>query len=70
MVRGDIRSSFGSLSGTADGVPLTLTLTVVDASTGAPVPGAAVYLWHCDRDQNYLRGVQEADASGVLPSSS
>ncbi|MEK6438809.1 hypothetical protein [Pseudonocardia sp. T1-2H] len=38
--------------------------------------GAAVYLWHCDRDgnyslyskgvtgENYLRGVQEADASG------
>jgi protocatechuate 3,4-dioxygenase beta subunit len=37
-----------------------------------------VYLWHCDRegryslysdgatDQNYLRGVQEADAAGVV----
>ncbi|MDN5930375.1 MAG: intradiol ring-cleavage dioxygenase [Pseudonocardia sp.] len=76
VVRSDIRSSFGSLTGTADGVPLTLTLTVVDASTGAPRPGAAVYLWHCDRagayslydvdDQNYLRGVQVADASGVV----
>ena len=39
-------------------------------------PGAAVYLWHCDRDglyslytvpdQNYLRGVQAADASGEV----
>lgn len=76
VVRSDIRTSFGSLSGTADGVPLTLTLTVVDASTGAPRPGAAVYLWHCDRagayslydvaDRNYLRGVQVADASGVV----
>ncbi len=40
------------------------------------LPGAAVYLWHCDRngdyplysraaaDQNYLRGVQAADDSG------
>ncbi|MHA6782342.1 intradiol ring-cleavage dioxygenase [Pseudonocardia saturnea] len=76
VVRSDIRTSFGSLSGTADGVPLTLTLTVVDAPPRAPLPGAAVYLWHCDRDgtyslydvadQNYLRGVQVADASGVV----
>lgn len=76
VVRSDIRTSFGSLRGTADGVPLTLTLTVVDAAGGAPLPGAAVYLWHCDRDgayslydvadRNYLRGVQVADASGVV----
>jgi protocatechuate 3,4-dioxygenase beta subunit len=76
VVRSDIRSSFGSLSGTADGVPLTITLTVVDASSGAALPGATVYLWHCDRegsyslydvaDQNYLRGVQVADSSGVV----
>ena len=50
---------------------------MVDASTGSPVSGAAVYTWHCDRDgqyslysrgasdQNYLRGVQETDANGV-----
>ena len=78
VVREDIRSSFGAYSGTADGVPLTIDLTVVVAATGAPLPGAAVYLWHCDRDgryslyssgvtdQNYLRGVQEADADGRL----
>jgi protocatechuate 3,4-dioxygenase beta subunit len=76
VVRSDIRSSFGSLSGTAEGVPLTITLTVVDAAGGAALPGATVYLWHCDRDgayslydvadQNYLRGVQVADASGVV----
>jgi protocatechuate 3,4-dioxygenase beta subunit len=75
-VRSDIRSSFAGLSGTADGVPLTIALTIVSASTCAPLAGRAVYIWHCDRlgryslynsgvtSQNYLRGVQEADASG------
>ncbi len=78
IVRQDIRSSFGSYSGTAEGVPLTVDLTVVEAGGGAPLAGAAVYLWHCDReggyslyssgvtDQNYLRGVQAADADGRL----
>lgn len=76
VVRSDIRSSFAGLSGTADGVPLTLVLTIVSSSTCAPLAGRAVYLWHCDRpgryslyssgvtNQNYLRGVQEADANG------
>jgi protocatechuate 3,4-dioxygenase beta subunit len=75
-VRSDIRSSFAGLSGTADGVPLTIALTIVSASTCAPLAGRAVYIWHCDRlgryslynsgvtSQNYLRGVQEADANG------
>jgi protocatechuate 3,4-dioxygenase beta subunit len=77
VVRGDIRSSFGSLSGTAAGVPLTIELTLVNTSAScAPLAGYAVYLWHCDRDsnyslytiatQNYLRGVQAADASGKV----
>jgi protocatechuate 3,4-dioxygenase beta subunit len=78
VVRGDIRSSFGSANGVADGVALTLRLTVVDAAADTAMAGAAVYAWHCDRegryslysegaaDQNYLRGVQEADGSGVL----
>ncbi|WP_449348754.1 intradiol ring-cleavage dioxygenase [Streptomyces shaanxiensis] len=79
VVRTDITSSFGdSAGGTADGVPLTLTLTVVDAASGCGTPrkGAAVYVWHCDReggyslytegvtDENYLRGVQETDDQG------
>jgi protocatechuate 3,4-dioxygenase beta subunit len=76
VVRGDIRSSFAGLSGTADGVPLTIVLNLVSASTCAPLAGRAVYLWHCDRlgryslyssgvtSQNYLRGTQESDASG------
>jgi protocatechuate 3,4-dioxygenase beta subunit len=77
IVRSDIRSSFGSASGRADGVPLDIDLTVLDAANGCvPWSGAAVYLWQCDRDgnysmysqpiatENYLRGVQEADAAG------
>ncbi len=76
IVRGDIRSSFGDYSGTADGVPLTIKVAVQDAANGcAALAGGAVYLWHCDRDgqyslytvtnQNYLRGVQETGSDGV-----
>lgn len=78
VVRQDIRSSFAGLSGAADGVPLTIQLTIVSATTCAVLAGRAVYLWHCDRlgryslyssgvtNQNYLRGVQQADANGVV----
>ena len=76
VVRSDITNSIGSLNGTAEGVPTSMTLTVVDAETGSPLPGAAVYLWHCTadgqytiyevEDQNYLRGVQVADDAGRL----
>ncbi|GAB2734883.1 intradiol ring-cleavage dioxygenase [Streptomyces bullii] len=81
VVRSDITKSFGdSAGGTAEGVPLTITLTVVDAASGCGTPrqGAAVYLWHCDRegryslysegvtDENYLRGVQETDDQGQV----
>lgn len=79
IVRSDIRSSFGSASGLASGVPLAIDLTVLDAANGCvPLSGAAVYLWQCDCDgnysmysqpiatENYLRGVQEADASGGI----
>ncbi len=77
IVRSDIRSSFGGASGTAEGVPLTIQLTILDiANGGSAFAGAAVYVWHCNRegeysmyssavqDQNYLRGVQIADSSG------
>lgn len=80
VVRSDITTSFGDSSGTAGGIPLTFSMTVVDVSgegdAGTPFAGAAVYAWHCDRDgkysmyditdQNYLRGVQEADADGKV----
>ena len=78
VVRGDLRSSFAGLSGTADGVPLTIRLTLVSSTTCEVLAGRAVYLWHCDRlgryslyssgvtNQNYLRGVQATDANGQV----
>jgi protocatechuate 3,4-dioxygenase beta subunit len=78
VVRGDIRSSFAGLSGTADGVPLAISLTIVSAASCAVLAGHAVYIWHCDRlgryslygsgvtNQNYLRGVQQADTNGQV----
>jgi protocatechuate 3,4-dioxygenase beta subunit len=80
IVRSDITTSFGSMSGTAEGVPVTVNLTVydLDGTEVTPLPGAALYLWHCTReggyslysegvtDQNYLRGMQEADAGGAM----
>lgn len=78
-MRSDIRSGFDGAAGTAEGVPMELELTITDlANGGAPFAGAAVYVWHCDRDggyslytqgleeQNYLRGVQVADAEGKV----
>jgi protocatechuate 3,4-dioxygenase beta subunit len=79
VVRRDITSSFGTSSTKVDGVPLIVTLTLLDNANGCvPLAGAAVYAWHCDRDgkyslydsglenENYLRGVQEADANGQV----
>lgn len=79
VVRSDIRTSIGSASGTAAGVPLTVTLKVVNTNaTCAGLAGYAIYLWHCDRDggyslyssgvtdQNYLRGVQVTDSNGEV----
>ena len=78
IVRKDITKSFGSASGEATGVPLTVELTILDADKDTPLEGAAVYLWHCDAegryslysdgatDENYLRGVQAADSTGKV----
>jgi protocatechuate 3,4-dioxygenase beta subunit len=79
IVRSDIRSSFGSSTTTAEGVALTVTLTLRDSANGYQVlKGAAVYLWHCNIDgeysmysqnisnENYLRGVQASDGSGQV----
>ena len=79
MVRSDITASFGDASGVAEGVPMTLEMTLIDvAGGGSPLAGAAVYLWHCTRDgqyslydedvagENYLRGVQESDDEGKV----
>jgi len=78
VVRKDITTSFDGKTGTAEGVPYTIQFTVVNVDNGCkPLTGAAVYAWHCDRDgnysmygsateANYLRGVQEVDANGVV----
>jgi protocatechuate 3,4-dioxygenase beta subunit len=79
IVRSDIRSSFGTGSATAAGVPFEFELTVLDLTNdGAPFVGVAVYAWHCDREgrysmyseglenENYLRGVQISDEEGKV----
>ncbi len=73
LVRSDIREGRA-------GLPLTLTLTVVNANNACgPVAGAQVEIWQCDtsghysqyqqqgydgRSETYLRGIQPTDASG------
>jgi protocatechuate 3,4-dioxygenase beta subunit len=77
IVRSDIRPSLTGASAVAGGVPLTVTLQLVQSTAGCvPLSGYAVYLWHCDRggnysmyssavsEESYLRGVQETDADG------
>lgn len=79
VIRRDIRSSFGDASGVAEGVPLTIELDIVDIAGGnVPFADVAVYVWHCTReggysmysasvaDENFLRGVQVADANGKV----
>lgn len=80
IVRSDIRSSIGS-STPVSGVPLTISITLTNASTDAscaPLSGYAIYLWHCSQDgnysvyttnniaDNYLRGLQTTDANGTV----
>jgi protocatechuate 3,4-dioxygenase beta subunit len=78
IVRSDIRSSIAGASGTAAGIPLAVRLQLVDTNAGcASLAGFAIYVWHCTRDgqysmysrpvagENYLRGVQATDSSGV-----
>ncbi|SPH17664.1 hypothetical protein DEA8626_01188 [Defluviimonas aquaemixtae] len=76
VVREDLRPSFAGQGGTADGVPMRLTVAIVSADGCTPLPGAALYIWHCDAagryslydlpDRNYLRGLGIADAAGKL----
>jgi protocatechuate 3,4-dioxygenase beta subunit len=79
IVRSDITSSFGSSTTKAEGIPLTITMTINEfANDKLPLAGGAVYLWHCDRAgqyslyssavtrENYLRGVQETDDQGQV----
>jgi len=65
-----------------DGVPLTLTLSLVDVEAGcAPISGARVDVWHCDADgvysgysqpgtdttgETFCRGIQLSDDNGQV----
>jgi protocatechuate 3,4-dioxygenase beta subunit len=77
IVRSDIRTSVGSASGTAAGVPTQVIIRLVNVNNScADLSGYAIYLWHCDAlgryslyssgvtGENYLRGVQATDSSG------
>ncbi len=80
IVRSDITRSFGGPSGVAGGVPMTMALTLLNLNDGdvKPYEGAAIYVWHCDAEgrysmyddeiaeENYLRGLQVADADGKV----
>lgn len=76
--RQDITTSIDSDT-VAEGVPLTLTMNIVDMSkNNQPMEGAAVYIWHCDApgrysmydselaNETYLRGVQITDKYGQV----
>jgi protocatechuate 3,4-dioxygenase beta subunit len=79
IVRSDIRQSVAGASGVAEGIQLTVTLTLQDGNNGCkPIAGYAIYIWHCDRagnysmysaaaaSENYLRGVQETAEDGTV----
>jgi protocatechuate 3,4-dioxygenase beta subunit len=76
VIREDLRTSFGGMTPTAEGLELTLELDLVNADGCTPLVGAAIYLWHCDTtglyslydttDRNYLRGVGVSDADGKV----
>lgn len=79
IVRSDIRSSIAGASGVAAGIPLSVTLQLVNtAGSCASLAGYAIYLWHCTRDglyslystgitgENYLRGVQLSGSDGKV----
>jgi protocatechuate 3,4-dioxygenase beta subunit len=75
MVRSDVRES-------KTGIPLTLVLTLENLNNAcAPIVGAAIYIWHCDKEgeysgysgqgngshvgETYLRGIQVTDSTGT-----
>jgi len=76
VIRQDLRTSFGGLTPTADGLQLDLELTLMNADGCTPLVDHAIYVWHCDTtglyslydttDANYLRGVGISDAEGKV----
>ncbi|RZA22194.1 MAG: dioxygenase [Proteobacteria bacterium] len=79
IVRSDITASVGGSETVAQGVPLRVEITLINASGECEaLEGYAIYIWHCDRigdyslytgaakSENYLRGVQATDADGLV----
>lgn len=74
IIRHDIRPSFTGSTGIAAGVPLDVTLTLVDARSCRPLAGHALYVWQSDAqglyslysapEESWLRGVQITDGKG------
>jgi protocatechuate 3,4-dioxygenase beta subunit len=72
----DIRSD---IVGGQTGLPLELTITIIDSTTCKPLKNAAVDIWHCNADgvysdissektlgETYLRGVQFTNKHGQV----
>jgi protocatechuate 3,4-dioxygenase beta subunit len=76
MVRADVRES-------KTGIPLSVVLRLENLNNAcAPIVGAAVYIWHCDKEGEYsgysgqangnhvgetfLRGIQVTDSTGTV----
>jgi protocatechuate 3,4-dioxygenase beta subunit len=77
IIRSNIRSSFIGTPNVAPGIPVELTLTLVNTNAAcARLSNYAVYLWQADRDgfyslytrpiESWLRGIQITDANGQL----
>ncbi|WP_424956123.1 hypothetical protein [Hyphomicrobium sp. 1Nfss2.1] len=77
IVRADMRPSLEAGQPAAAGVPLELTVELVNVKDAcAPLGGYAIYLWHCDAEGRYsiydlpeasfLRAVGVADGSGKV----
>jgi len=77
--RSDIRTDTEGSAGTQSGLPLYLTITVGDYSSGAcsPISGAQVHVWHCNvhgvysdvrsyTAEDFLRGYQWTDSNGQV----
>ena len=77
VIRSDIRGSFAGMTGMADGVSLGLEIALVGVAGGCNrMADWAVYLWQNDAagdyslydlpQANYLRGLQQSDAAGMV----
>jgi len=74
--REDIRASFIDTTTVAEGVQLTLTITILAEADCAPLSGRAVYVWQADAqglfslytapEESYLRGIGVTNADGEV----